>query len=145
MNSKQARERQEELKQWFIEGGWPETPGIYGIQVNNQIVYVGQSKNLARRLAEHLFKIECKGRKEKKYELLDGISSKDGFNQPIRFCELARATEEELNDKEKYFIDKYDPCLNTVRPGRPRKDLSNYSLKDFAKDLGIDTSKYFIF
>ena len=51
--------------------------GVYAITIDNYIVYVGQSKNLYRRCAQHIYNIEnAMCNKEKKYLLYNDEKSK---------------------------------------------------------------------
>ena len=45
-----------------------EHPGIYCIKINGKIVYVGKSRNMLQRIAEHY--VGIKAEKEKKYRIM---------------------------------------------------------------------------
>ena len=83
--------------------------GIYGIYMDEELVYIGQSKNMLKRICNH---IRCilnpeKG-KEKKYVELRKATN-------IRFDVLLYVkNEKDLNKAELDLIHKYQPRLNTV-------------------------------
>lgn len=95
-----------------------EHPGIYCIWVGGQIVYIGKSENMLRRIAEHYVGIKTES--EKKYRILAEIQHK-GY--PIQFDVLYDAQgkqdaeiEEEIGSKEGALIRQYLPVLNTQIP-----------------------------
>jgi predicted GIY-YIG superfamily endonuclease len=76
----------------------PETSGIYFLIKDNVIVYVGQSKNVHRRLQEHL-------------------SSKAFDRINIIECSI-----NDLNRLETLYIKKLKPILNIVQFKTPKED-----------------------
>lgn len=83
--------------------------GIYKItnQVNGKI-YIGQSKNVYERRAEHFTALRHKKHPNKAMQR-DWNKDNRGFRfDVIEFCPLAA-----LNDREKYWIEK----LNTIEKG----------------------------
>ena len=95
-----------------------EHPGIYCIKVDGQILYIGKSENMLKRVAEHYVGIRIGS--EKKYRLLSEIQSN---GHPIEFDVLyyaqkkrASAIREEIGSKEGEFIRQYRPVLNTQIP-----------------------------
>ena len=103
-----------------------EHPGIYSISIDDQLVYIGKSKNMLRRVAEHWVGIK-KG-SERKYRILAEAQRK-GY--PINFDVLYYAKEqtrsrieEEIGQKEGEFIRQYRPILNTQIP--KEKDWHKY-------------------
>ena len=87
--------------------------GIYVIGVKDEIeglptkfewVYVGQSKNLGRRLKEHL------PQNEKNYQLRNWLI-KNINKLVVMFTFLS---EDELDEKEKYYIESLNPVHNTI-------------------------------
>lgn len=132
---------QQQTKQELMEAGFPDCPGIYGIVVNGHVVYVGQSKDIARRLAEHKINILIlTSKSEPKYRLLHAIHDQRQYNQRISFKviqTLDNPTKDQINAMERFWIDQYNPVLNTVRYNKPRKDLNQYSLEQFAEDIGL--------
>ena len=95
-----------------------EHPGIYCIKVAGQIVYIGKSENMLRRVAEHYVGIQKET--EKKYRILSEARRK---GHPITFDVLYDAKgkryeqiEEEIGRKEGELIRQYHPILNTQIP-----------------------------
>lgn len=95
-----------------------EHPGIYCIKVAGQIVYIGKSENMLKRIAYHY--VGIKTGSEKKYRLLSEIQRK---GNTIDFDVLYYAKEkrtaairEEIGRKEGEYIRQYRPVLNTQIP-----------------------------
>ena len=95
-----------------------EHPGIYCIKVAGQIVYIGKSENMLKRIAYHY--VGIKAGSEKKYRLLSEIQRN---GHPIEFDVLydakakgAAAIKEEIGYKEGEYIRQYCPVLNTQIP-----------------------------
>ena len=95
-----------------------EHPGIYCIKVAGQIVYIGKSENMLKRIAYHY--VGIKAGSEKKYRLLSEIQRN---GHPIEFDVLydakakgAAAIKEEIGRKEGEYIRQYRPVLNTQIP-----------------------------
>ena len=95
-----------------------EHPGIYCIKVAGQIVYIGKSENMLKRVAAHYVGINTGS--EKKYRLLSEIQRN---GHPIEFDVLyyakakgAAAIKEEIGSKEGEYIRQYRPVLNTQIP-----------------------------
>lgn len=93
--------------------------GVYGIEVNNKIVYIGQSTDISTRCKQHTYKIIKPLEKCKKYnsDLIPVyVKLKELFYDDyfIRFVILERIEDKnKLKEKEKYYINKYNPSLNT--------------------------------
>ena len=95
-----------------------EHPGIYCIKVEGQILYIGKSENMLKRVAEHYVGIRIGS--EKKYRLLSEIQRN---GHPIEFDVLyyaqkkrASAIREEIGNKEGEYIRQFRPVLNTQIP-----------------------------
>ena len=95
-----------------------EHPGIYCIKVEGQILYIGKSENMLKRVAEHYVGIRIGS--EKKYRLLSEIQRN---GHPIEFDVLyyaqkkrASAIREEIGSKEGEYIRQFRPVLNTQIP-----------------------------
>lgn len=102
--------------------------GIYSIAIDNRLVYIGQSKRLIRRLAEHKYNIEYAKKVEKKYQVMrEALIT----GHTVSFDVICYCNEEELKEKEAEFIAKYNPILNTVIPGKGVKaETRNITLED---------------
>ena len=95
-----------------------EHAGIYCIKIDNQIVYIGKSANMLRRIAQHYAGIQ-QGT-EKKYRI---ISEAERKGHPITFEVLYYAKSRrrldklvEIGEKEGEYIRQYKPILNTQIP-----------------------------
>ena len=95
-----------------------EFAGIYCIKIDDEIVYIGKSANMLRRIAEHYAGIQMGT--EKKYRILAEARRK-GHN--INFDVLHYATGRtrvdklaEIGEKEGEYIRKHNPILNTQIP-----------------------------
>ncbi len=95
-----------------------EHPGIYCIKVEGQILYIGKSENMLKRVASHYVGIQTGS--EKKYRLLSEIQRN---GHPIDFDVLyyaqqkgTAAIREEIGSKEGELIRQYRPVLNTQIP-----------------------------
>ncbi len=95
-----------------------EYPGIYCIKLNDQIVYIGKSRNMLERVAQHY--VGIKTGSERKYSILAEAQRK-GY--PVEFGVLYYAKEkscqdiiEEIGQKEGELIRQYRPVLNTQIP-----------------------------
>ena len=95
-----------------------EHPGIYCIKINEKIVYVGKSRNMLQRLAEHY--VGIKAGKEKKYRIMAEAQRKGySINFDVLYYATARtpsAIKEEIGEKEGEYIRQYQPVLNTQIP-----------------------------
>lgn len=134
-----ARNRVKQLTEKYSKT-CPESSGIYALLVNNQIVYVGQSKNLAQRIAQHEYELEKRNPKEKKYQILKQVIHK--YQQSVSFQILEQT--DNLNERENYYINEYSPILNTVTPsGIHRLDMID--AEQVCKATGVDLDNMFIF
>lgn len=95
-----------------------EHPGIYSISIDGQIVYIGKSKNMLKRIAEHRVGVALQS--EHKYEILQEAMS-HGYNIKFDVLYYAKSKQpalltEELGSKEGEYIRLYRPVLNTQIP-----------------------------
>ena len=95
-----------------------EHPGIYCIKVAGQIVYIGKSENMLKRIAYHY--VGIKTGSEKKYRLLSEIQRKGNtIDFDVLYYAKAKRTAaicEEIGRKEGEYIRQYRPVLNTQIP-----------------------------
>ena len=101
----------EEIKEKFLD-----VSGIYGIYIQDNLVYVGQSKSLLNRWIAHkintLYNYGQHDYQEEKYEILRE-AYQAGFSiscKPIEFCEP-----KDLNVRESSWIKELKPILNGGR------------------------------
>lgn len=92
--------------------------GIYCIKIDTDIVYIGKSANMLRRIAEHY--VGIKTGSEKKYRILAEVRRR---GHPITFDVLYYAKSKgvanqlaEIGEKEREYIRRYMPILNTQIP-----------------------------
>lgn len=95
-----------------------EHAGIYCIKIDNQIVYIGKSRNMLKRVAQHYAGIQMQS--ERKYRILAEAQRK---GHAINFDVLYRAKQtryaaitQEIGEKEGEYIRLYTPALNTQIP-----------------------------
>ena len=83
-----------------------EHPGIYCIKINEKIVYVGKSRNMLQRIAEHYVGIKVE--KEKKYRIMAEAQRKGySINFDVLYYATARTSSaiiEEIGEKEGEYI-----------------------------------------
>ena len=120
--------------------GWAkqfEHPGIYEIHIDGQTVYVGKSKNMLRRLAQHWVGIKTES--ERKYRIL---AEAKRHRHAVRFSVLYYAVEltpklieEELGEKEGEFIRELKPVLNTQIP--KADNWRSYEINEIASTITL--------
>ncbi|MBO5333374.1 MAG: GIY-YIG nuclease family protein [Clostridia bacterium] len=106
--------------------------------VNNKIVYVGKSKNILYRMAEHW--ISMANPKENKYKVLSEARSR---KYKIRFNILHTASsrtmdeiDEEIGEREGYFIRLYTPPLNYQIP--KEENWRKFKINRGALNISLD-------
>ena len=114
-----------------------EHPGIYSISFDGQIVYIGKSKNMLKRIAEHRVGIGL--RSEHKYEILQEAMS-HGYDikfDVLYYAKSKRTADltEELGQKESEYIRLYRPVLNTQIP--KADDWRKYSINKNAASVSL--------
>ena len=120
--------------------GWAkqfEHPGIYEISIDGQTVYVGKSKNMLRRLAQHWVGIKTES--ERKYRIL---AEAKRHRHAVSFSVLYYAVEltpklieEELGEKEGEFIRELKPVLNTQIP--KADNWRSYEINEIASTITL--------
>lgn len=112
--------------------------GVYSITVNNKIVYIGKSKDILYRMAEHWASMG--NPKENKYKVL-AEAHRRRYN--VRFNVLYTAKsktraeiEEEIGEREGYFIRLYQPPLNTQIP--KEENWRSYTVNRGALNISLD-------
>ena len=111
----------ENMYNWLKKKGLAakyEYAGIYCIKIDQNIVYIGKSANMLRRVAQHYVGIQ--NETEKKYRILAEARRK---GHSINFDVLYYAKSlnyvdklNEIGEKEGEYIRKYNPILNTQIP-----------------------------
>ena len=131
---------EENVYKWLKRDGWAdkfEYPGIYQISIDGQIVYVGKSKNMLRRLAQHWVGIKTES--ERKYRILAEAKRHRhavGFSVLYYAVELTpKLIEEELGEKEGEFIREIKPVLNTQIP--KADNWRSYEIHEIASTITL--------
>ena len=95
-----------------------EFAGIYCIKIDDDIVYIGKSHNMLKRVAQHY--VGIKSQSELKYRILAEAQRK---GHTINFDVLYyasrcgyNAVKDEIGTKEGEYIRQYKPALNTQIP-----------------------------
>ena len=124
----------------YIEQEWSkkfQCSGVYSITVNNKIVYIGKSKDILYRMAEHWASMG--NPKENKYKVL-AEAHRRRYN--VRFNVLYTAKsktraeiEEEIGEREGYFIRLYQPPLNTQIP--KADNWRSYEINEIASTITL--------
>ena len=92
--------------------------GIYSISIDDELVYIGKSNNMLKRIAQHM--VGIKTMSEKKYCIL-ADSKNQGHTIEFDVLYYAKSKkhkdlEEELGQKEGELIRQHMPMLNTQIP-----------------------------
>ena len=117
-----------------------EHAGIYCIKIDSQIVYIGKSHNMLKRVAQHYASIQKET--DKKYRILNEAKRK---GHSINFDVLYYANsityfhiDNEIGTKEGEFIRMHNPVLNTQIPKEEnwhKFDVNTIDAKAIIKDL----------
>ena len=105
----------------YLQKGWCKkflSAGIYSITINNKIVYIGKSNNILYRMAEHW--ALTTNPKENKYKVL-AEAKRRNYNVKFNVLYYAKSQtrteiEEEIGEREGYFIRLFRPPLNYQIP-----------------------------
>lgn len=97
--------------------------GIYGIKVDNCLVYVGQARDINERMQQHWKEI-LGTPKENKYFFLKSVLGRN----KITFWLLEETEELCLDNLEYKWVKALHPCLNTIYMGR---NVRNLDINDF--------------
>lgn len=111
----------ENMYNWLKKNGYDqkyEHAGIYCIKIDGQIVYIGKSTNMLKRVSAHY--VHIKNEDEKKYRIISEAWRKGhSISFDVLYYaqqERYRAIKEEIGQKEGEYIRKYKPILNTQIP-----------------------------
>lgn len=116
-----------------------EFAGIYCIKIDQEIVYIGKSGNMLRRIAQHYAGIQKET--EKKYRIL-AEARRRGHNinfDVLYYAKSHRYADKlaEIGEKEGEYIHKYNPILNTQIP--KENDWSHFDVRALDAEKIIDT------
>ena len=114
---------------------------IYKLHFSNGKIYIGQTKNLKRRLYNYINKTEHKGHFVKKAILKYGLNNVD--LEIIKICRCYK----DLNKAEIYYINFYDSCnllkgYNLDLGGKSGKPSSQTILKKIQSSKKIKVGQY---
>ena len=95
-----------------------EKSGIYCIKIDDDIVYIGKSHNMLKRVAQHY--VGIKSQSELKYRIIAEAQRKGhkiGFDVLYYATQSSyNAVKDEIGIKEGKYIREYKPALNTQIP-----------------------------
>ena len=122
---------EENAYQWLRRKGLAEKyehAGIYCIKIDNEIVYLGKSGNMLRRIAQHYVGIQTGT--EKKYRIMAEARRKGhniGFDV-LYYAKSRRYADKlaEIGGKEGEYIRRHNPILNTQIP--KEEDWSKWNI-----------------
>ncbi len=92
--------------------------GIYCIKVDNKIVYIGKSRNMLKRIAQHMAEIDCNTDKNM-YNVLREL--RPAHSIAFDALLVTKDDDDEMGFAEARAIRHYQPCLNIQYP-----KLDNY-------------------
>lgn len=125
--------KKKDIQNFIVENGLLSTipansAGIYAITIDGRVVYIGESKNLAQRCAQHIYNVEnAMLNQEKKYLLL--LSAKLGGHKVD--CELVETCNlENRFERENYWITTTKPILNKNIYCEKRQEIDNLRIED---------------
>ena len=123
----------ENMYNWLKKKGLAakyEYAGIYCIKIDLNIVYIGKSTNMLRRVAQHYVGIQKET--EKKYYILAEAKRKGhNINFDVLYYAKSRNYADklaEIGEKEGEYIRKYNPILNTQIP--KKENWSHYDVRE---------------
>ena len=111
-------------------------PGIYCIKIDNKIVYIGKSRNVLDRIACHLCNInkDSDEWKSHKYDIIRE-AMENSLSIGFDLLEGDIETEQELGEREGYWIRKFMPPLNRQIP--KEEDYRRYSTNKKASIISL--------
>lgn len=107
-------------------------PGIYAIWIEGELVYIGCSQNMMRRLAGHLDGMNTN--KSHKYKVMNEARQR-GYKVWFDVLEELPDDIETLKQREAYFIRLYLPALNTQIP--KTEDYHKYTYNRSAQMISL--------
>jgi group I intron endonuclease len=115
------------------------TVGIYKIiNINNSKVYIGSSKNIEKRWKEHTYRLKYNAHHSSK---LQRSYNRTENKSIFKFEIIEETSEEQLKEREQYYIDLYDSFNNgyncCAEADNPSYTLSNLKKKSKKKLLDL--------
>lgn len=113
--------------------------GIYSISIGDQLVYIGKSRNMLCRLAQHIFYTNnlayTKSHKYRIYALAKLLGYDVRFDVLYYSSTIGCEIDEDIGKKEAELINKYQPCLNYQIPNI--NDYQHYTVNRKAKSITL--------
>lgn len=95
--------------------------GVYGIYIEGQLVYVGETLNILNRWIDHkfntLYNFKQKEYQEGKYKVLREAYAA-GLRVSCDVLEFCESDKKILRAREAAYIKKYNPILNIINTGK---------------------------
>lgn len=134
---------EENVYNWLKRKGLAEKyehAGIYCIKIDDQIVYIGKSTNMLKRVAQHY--VGIKKQSELKYRILaEAQRKRHAINFDVLYYAASGgylAAQDEIGAMEGEYIRRYKPALNTQIPKADdwhKFDVRRVSAKDILNTL----------
>lgn len=116
-----------------------DTAGIYAVYIEDKLVYIGKSRNMLCRLAQHIFYTQnLQWTKSHKYKVFN-LAQVMGYN--VRFdvlyysSTLGEESDDEIGYKEGEYIRQYLPPLNYQIPRAD--DYHHFTINRTAKTISL--------
>lgn len=116
-----------------------DTAGIYAVYIEDKLVYIGKSRNMLCRLAQHIFYTQnLQWTKSHKYKVFN-LAQVMGYN--VRFdvlyysSTLGEESDDEIGYKEGEYIRQYLPPLNYQIPRVD--DYHHFTINRTAKTISL--------
>lgn len=116
-----------------------DTAGIYAVYIEDKLVYIGKSRNMLCRLAQHIFYTQnLRWTKSHKYKVFN-LAQVMGYN--LRFdvlyysSTLGEESDDEIGYKEGEYIRQYLPPLNYQIPCAD--DYHHFTINRTAKTISL--------
>lgn len=116
-----------------------DTAGIYAVYIEDKLVYIGKSRNMLCRLAQHIFYTQnLQWTKSHKYKVFN-LAQVMGYN--VRFdvlyysSTLGEESDDEIGYKEGEYIRQYLPPLNYQIPCAD--DYHHFTINRTAKTISL--------
>ena len=112
--------------------------GVYSISINNKIVYIGKSLNILHRMAEH-WAFMTKPTENKYIVLSEAMRRKYNVRFDVLYSAKSQTREEieeEIGEREGYYIRKFTPSLNYQIPNED--DWRTFTTQKGALNISLD-------
>lgn len=114
-------------------------PGIYSISIAGKLVYIGKSRDMLCRLAQHIFYTQNLAMTKSHKYYIFALAQLMGYEVKFDTFYIATGTEEEIDDeigwKEGQLIRKYLPPLNYQIP--KENNYHSFTINKRAKSISL--------